>query len=312
MAEYTSALGGQEVTDKPAWWQRKSTQEKAWLGFVYLLLIVITLVLVLPLYWLMNSALKPEPDLFLFPPKWVPNPATFENFYGAITGLMTEDSANILKQRFNFPLYVRNTLIIIVGNMVLGVTISALVAYSLARLQFKGRDFIFYTVIGAMFLPSVVMIVPRFIIFTKLKMVNTFWPLIVPGFFGYANLIFFLRQYYLTIPRELEDAAYVDGCTTLRFWWQIMLPLSKAALAVTLIITFMYHWNDFLDPLIYLGTKSNLRTVQLAVTQFANPREVRYGVLMAYSTLLVAPCLLVFFFTQRIFIQGIVFTGLKG
>ena len=310
--EYTSASSSQVVTSKPVWWQRQSAQEQLWRGFVYLLLISAALVLVLPLYWLINSALKPEPDLFLYPPKWVPNPVTFENFYGAATGMITEDSAGVMKQRFNFPLYLRNTLIIIVGNMIFGVTISALVAYSLARLKFRGRDFLFYTVIGAMFLPAVVLIVPRFVIFSRLQLINTFWPLIIPGFFGYANLIFFLRQYYLTISRELEDAAYVDGCTTFRFWWQVMLPLSKAALAVTLIITFMYHWNDFLDPLIYLGTKAHLRTVQLAVTQFINPYELRYGVLMAYSTILVVPCLLVFFFTQRIFIQGIVFTGVKG
>jgi multiple sugar transport system permease protein len=269
------------------------------------LLIVAALVLMLPLYWLVNSALKPEPDLFLYPPKWVPKPVTLENFQRVITGR----ASPTLPVIFNVPLYVRNTLIIIVGNMIFGVTISALVAYSLARLQFKGRDFIFYTVVGAMFLPSVVLIVPRFIIFTKLKMVNTFWPLVVPGFFGYANLIFFLRQYYMmAIPRELEDAAYVDGCSTFRFWWQIMLPLSKAALVVTLVMTFLYHWNDFLDPLIYVGTKAHLRTVQLAVTQL----RLGYGAWMAYSTLLAAPCLLIFLIAQRYFIQGIVFAGVQG
>jgi multiple sugar transport system permease protein len=312
MAGYTSTLKGQEVREKPAWWQRKSTLELVWKGFVYFILIGIVLVLVLPLFWLVTSALKPETDLFLYPPKWLPNPVTLENFYRAMTGRVADDITATPQQRFNFPLYVRNTLIIVIGNMVIGVTMSSLVAYSLARLHFRGREFIFYTVIGAMFMPGVVLIVPRFIIFSKLGLVNTFWPLIVPGLFGYAYLIFFMRQYYLTIPRELEDAAYVDGCTTFRFWWQIMLPLSKAALAVAFIITFMYHWNDFLDPLIYLGGKSNLRTVQLAVVQFMNPREVRYGVQMAYSTLLVLPCLLVFFFTQRVFIQGIVFTGVKG
>jgi ABC-type glycerol-3-phosphate transport system permease component len=297
-------VADQTAAPSPAWWQRKSVQQKIWLSVVYLLLIAVTLVLVLPLYWLLCSALKPDSDLFLYPPKLFPNPITLRNFYVAFTARPFATAP----ARYSFPLYVRNTLIIIVGNRVFGVTISALVAYSLARLRFRGRDLIFYTVIGAMFLPSAVLMVPRFIIFTRLKVVHTFWPLIVPGFFGYANLIFFLRQYYMTIPRELEDAAYVDGCSTFRFWWQIMLPLSKAALAVVLVMTFLYHWNDFLDPLIYLGTKAHLKTVQLAVTQL----RLGYGASMAYSTLLAAPCLLVFLIAQRFFIQGIVFTGVQA
>lgn len=296
---------------RPAWWQRKSVREGVWLGFVHLILIFVALVLLLPLFWLVTSALKPEQDLFLYPPKWLPSPATLENFRAAFTGEIFEEHA-VAAEMFNLPIYVRNTLIIVVGNMVFGVTISALVAYGLARLRFRGRDFIFYTVVAALFLPGVVLIVPRFVIFSKLHLTNTYWPLIIPGFFGYANQIFFLRQFFLTIPSELEDSAYVDGCSTFRFWWQIMLPLCRAAVAVQFIITFMYHWNDFLDPLIYLGVKHDVTTVQLAIIQVMDPRALRYGVLMAYSTILVAPCLLIFFLFQRTLIQGVVFTGVKG
>lgn len=296
---------------RPAWWQRKSVREGVWLGFVHLILIFVALVLLLPLFWLVTSALKPERDLFLYPPKWLPSPATLENFRAAFTGEIFEEHA-VAAEMFNLPIYVRNTLIIVVGNMVFGVTISALVAYGLARLRFRGRDFIFYTVVAALFLPGVVLIVPRFVIFSKLHLTNTYWPLIIPGFFGYANQIFFLRQFFLTIPSELEDSAYVDGCSTFRFWWQIMLPLCRAAVAVQFIITFMYHWNDFLDPLIYLGVKHDVTTVQLAIIQVMDPRALRYGVLMAYSTILVAPCLLIFFLFQRTLIQGVVFTGVKG
>jgi len=299
------------ATSQPAWWQRQSVREGIWLGFVHLFLILVALVLILPLYWLVTSALKPEPDLFIYPPKWFPNPVTLDNFRRALTGEIFEEHTTGAAM-FNLPLYIRNTLIIIVGNMIFGVTISSLVAYGLARLRFWGRDFIFYTVVSALFLPGVVMLVPRFVIFSKLGLTKTFWPLIIPGFFGYANQIFFLRQFFLTISAELEDAAYVDGCSTFRFWWQIMLPLCKPAIAVQLIITFMYHWNDFLEPLIYLGLKSNVTTVQLAIIQVMDPRALRYGVLMAYSTILVAPCLLIFFVFQRILIQGIVFTGVKG
>ena len=307
------SISAPAVAGKPAWWQRRSVREGIWRGFVYLILILVALVLMLPFYWLLTSALKPEQDLFIYPPKWLPNPATLDNFRAALTGRIYEDQGvTVSPQMFNVPRYVRNTLIIVVGNMVVGVTISSLVAYGLARLRFPGREFIFYTVVGALFLPAVVLIIPRFVIFSRLKLTNTFWPLIVPGFFGYANQIFFLRQFFLTIPSELEDSAYVDGCSTFRFWWQIMLPLCRSAIAVQLIITFMYHWNDFLDPLIYLGVKPDITTVQLAIIQVMDPRALRYGVLMAYSTLLIAPCLLIFFVFQRTLIQGVVFTGVKG
>jgi ABC-type glycerol-3-phosphate transport system permease component len=301
----------QTSVGKPRWWQRKSVREGVWLACVHTFLVLVALVLMLPFYWLVTSALKPEQDLFLYPPKWLPNPATLDNFRAALTGKIFEESAGAVAM-FNVPRYVRNTLIIVLGNMVFGVTISALVAYSLARLHFPGRELIFYTVVGALFLPGVVLIIPRFVIFSRLSLTKTFWPLIVPGFFGYANQIFFLRQFFLTIPTELEDSAYVDGCSTFRFWWQIMLPLCKAAIAVQLIITFMYHWNDFMEPLIYLGVADNVATVQLAIIKTMDPHALRYGVLMAYSTFLIVPCLLIFFLFQRILIQGIVFTGVKG
>ena len=301
------------AASQPAFWQRKSIQEISWKTVVYVVLIVVSIIMIFPLFWLVTSALKTENQIFVFPPQWWPAPLTLDNFQRALTGhILNESGVSVGPQtQFNFLLYVRNTLIIIAGNMVFGVTISSLVAYGLARMRFKGADLIFYSVIAAMFLPPVVMIVPRFVIFSRLGLIGTFWPLIVPGFFGYANQIFFLRQFFLSVPKELEDAAYVDGCGPLRFWWSILLPLSKTAIAAQLIITFVYHWNDFLDPLIYLGQNSNLRTVQLAVVQFMDPRLIRYGTLMAYAALLVLPPLLLFFVAQKAFIQGIVFTGVK-
>jgi multiple sugar transport system permease protein len=295
----------------PSWWQRQSVRQGFWRFLVYAILILVALVMLLPLYWLIVSSLKFETDLFRYPPEFIPNPATLSNYTGAVTGEIYEEQG-IVAQMFKVNVYVRNTMTIVIANMLFGVSISALVAYALARLRFRGRELIFYSVIGALFLPGVVMIVPRFVIFSRMNLTNTFWPLIIPAFFGYANQIFFMRQYFMTISSELEDAAYVDGCSTFRFWWQIMLPLCKAALAVQLIITFMYHWNDFLDPLIYLGVTPEHATVQLAIIQVMDPRALRFGVLFAYSTLLVLPCLLVFFLFQRTLIQGVVFTGVKG
>ena len=294
-----------------AWWKRQSVQQQIWRTIVYAILILVALMMLLPLFWLFASALKPETDLFLYPPKWIPNPATLDNFSRALTGQMFDDAVT-LTQQFNLAIYARNTMIIIIANMVLGVATSALVAYALARIRFPGRELIFYSVIGALFLPGVVLMVPRFVIFSRLHLTNTFWPLIIPAFFGYAVQIFFMRQYFLTISSELEDAAFVDGCSTFRFWWQILLPLSKPAIAVQLIITFMYHWNDFLDPLIYLGVKPDVATLQLAIIQVMDPHSLRYGVLFAYSALLIIPPLVIFFLFQRTLIQGVVFTGVKG
>jgi ABC-type glycerol-3-phosphate transport system permease component len=297
------------TSDKPSWWQRRSTHQGIWRAFVYAILILVASVLMLPFYWLVVSSLKFEPHLFRYPPQWLPSPATLINYVVALSDRMVEGVGGQTIQFFSFPLYVRNTLIIIISNMIFGVSISALVAYALARLRFRGRDLIFYTVIGALFMPGVVFIIPRFVIFSRLDLIDTFWPLIIPAFFGYAGQIFFLRQYFMTISSELEDAAYVDGCSTFRFWWQIMLPLCKSALAVQLILTFMYHWNDFLDPLIYIGAKPYLATVQISIVQIMHRGQ---AVLFAYSAVLVIPCLLVFFFFQRKLIQGVVFTGVKA
>jgi multiple sugar transport system permease protein len=294
-----------------AWWRSRRLGLKAWHGAVYMTLIGISVVMLLPLYWLVTSALKPESAIFTFPPEWAPEQATLANFQRALTGRLLEEATSAGAVQFNFLVYVRNTLLIIFGNVVFGVTMSTLVAYGLARMNFRGRELLFYSVIAAMFLPPVVMIVPRFVIFSRLGLVGTLWPLIVPGLFGYANQIFFLRQFFLTVPRELEDAALVDGCSSFRFWWQILLPLTWPAVAAQLIVTFVYHWNDFLDPLIYLGQSAELRTVQLAVVQFMDPRNIQYGVLMAYAAILAAPPLILFLVAQRVFIQGIVFSGNK-
>ncbi len=295
-----------------ALWERKSSRERVWLAFVYVILIVVGVMMLLPLYWLVTSGLKPEADLFLYPPKWIPNPIIWDNYREASLGYITEGvHSDQATSGFNSLLYLRNTLIIVVANIVGGVTSSSLIAYALARMRFRWRNMLFYTVLGTMLLPKVAILIPLFITFRKLGWINTFLPLTVPYFFGDAYLIFFLRQFFLTIPPELEDAARIDGCSTFRIWWQIILPLSKAALATAAILTFMYHWNDFLLPLIYLQ-KADLRTLQLGVVVFSDPYEQRWGVMMAYSSILVMPCLLVFFLAQRLFIQGIVFTGVKG
>ncbi|NIM94078.1 MAG: hypothetical protein GTO18_10260 [Anaerolineales bacterium] len=201
----------------PIWWQRQSVRKWIWRASVYAILILIASVMVLPLYWLIASSLKFEWDLFKFPPQWIPNPATLNNYLVALTSGVLERTGGQAVVSFSLPQYIFNTLIIIIANMIFGVSISALVAYALARLRFRGRDIIFYSVIGALFMPAVVFIVPRFVIFSRLNLINTFWPLIVPAFFGFAGQIFFMRQYFITISTELEDAVYVDGCSIFRF-----------------------------------------------------------------------------------------------
>jgi ABC-type glycerol-3-phosphate transport system permease component len=186
-----------------------------------------------------------------------------------------------------------------------------LVAYAFARLRAPGKDLLFLLVLSTLMLPYPVTMVPLFAIFNWLGWIDTFLPLIVPAFFGNAFYIFLLRQYFLTLPPELEDAARIDGANTLQILWRVILPISTPALATVVIFTFQATWNDFLQPLIYLQDQSRY-TLTLGLNFFRGSFQVNWAYLMAASLVVVLPIVLVFFFTQRLFIQGIAMTGMKG
>lgn len=266
--------------------------------FVYFLLLVGAIVFMIPFAWMLSSSLKELPQIFVFPPKWIPNPVRLDNYAEAL-------------KRMNFLVALKNTLTITVLCLIGQVSSASLVAYGFARIRFPGRDFLFALVLSTMMLPSQVTMIPMFILFRSLGWVDTFKPLIVPSFFGGgAFFIFLLRQFFLTIPKDLEDAARIDGCGRFRIFLQIILPLAKPALITVSIFSFMSHWNDFMGPLIYLNSEHK-RTLAIALQSFQGQYTADWNLLMAASVVVLIPVLVIFFTLQRYFVEGIVLTGLK-
>lgn len=275
-----------------------SKQKTGNLVLVYTLLIVGAFFFMIPFIWMLSSSLKELPQIFVYPPKWIPNPLRWDNYARALV-------------KMNFPLALKNTLIITVLTVTGQLLSSALVAYGFARLKFPGRALLFMLVISTMMLPSQVTMIPVFIIFRTLGWVDTLKPLIIPSFLGAnAFAIFLLRQFFLTIPKDLEDAARIDGCGTFRIFWQIILPLAKPAMVTVGIFAFMGSWNDFFGPLIYLNSES-MRTLAIALQSFQGQFTAEWNLLMAASVVVLLPVLVIFFTFQQYFVQGIVLTGLK-
>lgn len=279
--------------------QPSITQQRRWSGLiVYTLLALGTVVFMLPFYWMVISSLKPSYAVLKVPPDWLPIPPRWENFPEALTYVP-------------FGRYALNTLFVTVFSVIGTLFSSTLVAYGFARLRAPGKNVLFLLLLATMMLPYPVTMVPVFVIFSKLGWINTFRPLIVPTFLGVPFYIFLLRQFFMTIPRELEDAARIDGANTLQIIWHVIVPLSKPALAAVAIFTFQATWNDFLGPLIYLNDQSKY-TISLGLSFFRSTYQVNWAYLMAASLVTMLPIVVVFFLAQRVFIQGITLTGIKG
>ncbi|MBC8159830.1 MAG: carbohydrate ABC transporter permease [Roseiflexaceae bacterium] len=247
---------------------------------------------------MLSSSLKPNYQIFAVPPQLLPRPPRWENYREALTFLP-------------FGRYALNTLlisaIVIVGHL-LSCTV---VAYAFARLRAPGRDTLFLVVLATMMLPYPVTMVPLYVLFRTLGWVNTILPLAVPAFFGSPFYIFLLRQFFLGVPPELEDAARIDGAGTARIIWHVILPLSLPALATVAIFTFQATWNDFLPPLIYLQNPQSY-TITLGLQFFRSSYTTNWAYLMAASLVTMLPVIAVFIAAQRLFIEGISLTGLKG
>jgi len=265
---------------------------------VFLLAIAGAAVMLLPLAWLVSSSLKPDDQLFVYPPVWIPRYLNWPNYVNAWNYAP-------------FAMYLTNTLIITVFSLIGTLISSSLVAYGFARGQFPGRDLLFGILLSTMMLPGIVTLIPLFLIFKALNWINTFLPLIVPSYFATPFYVFLLRQFFLGLPRDLDDAAYVDGASTLQVLVQVILPLAKPALASVAIFSVTFHWNDFLAPLIYLNDQS-MYTLALGLYSFLSEHTAQWGYLMAASTLMILPMVVLFFFAQRTFIQGIVTSGFGG
>jgi multiple sugar transport system permease protein len=281
-------------------WRTRRGQDRIVTGLVLAVLCLGGVVILLPFFWMLSTALKAPEQVYLSPPVWLPVPPQFINFYTALT-------------RVPFHIYAWNTAVIVTMVMIGTLLSCAFAAYGFARLRAPGKDFIFMLVLATLMLPGAVTLVPTYLLFNAIGWVGTFLPLIVPAFFGSAFNIFLLRQFYMTIPPDLEEAAKIDGASVYRIWWSIMLPLSKPVLATVAVFTFVGTYNDFFTPLIYLNDEEQ-RTIAVALSYFSGSPRIgpQMHLMMAAVTVSILPPLLLFLAAQRYFVRGIVMSGIKG
>jgi multiple sugar transport system permease protein len=266
------------------------------------LLITLCVPFVLPLVWMISTSLKPDDQIYsqqgITVQNLIPNPVRWQNYAEAM-------------QTVPLGAYLRNTLLLCFSTMIGAVASSALAAYGFARVQFRGRETLFMLMIATMALPAQVTMIPIFALFRMLGWYGTFLPLIVPAFCGNAFFIFLLRQFLRTIPEELAEAARIDGAGEWRIFWQLMLPLTKPALATCALFQFLGAWNDFFGPLLYINDPSRY-TLAYGLQQFMSSYGGEWAQLMAAATVFTLPIIVLFFLAQRTFIQGIATTGGKA
>jgi multiple sugar transport system permease protein len=264
----------------------------------YAFLIVGSLIMALPFLWMLSTSLKSEGAVFSIPPKWIPEKFHWENY------ILVLKEADIL-------LGFQNTMIVVLPPTIVGLFASALAAYAFAKMNFPGRDQLFFVLLATMMLPGIVTLVPTFILFKHIGWIDTWYPLMIPGMFGVAIAVFFLRQFFKTIPSELVDAAKIDGLGHFGIFLKVILPLGKPALAAQGIFGFLAGYNDYLGPLIFLNSPEKY-TLQLVLASFQGYYASQWTYIMAGSILALIPTILLFFFCQRYFIEGITMTGIKG
>ena len=271
---------------------------------LYLVLIAGAVVIVFPFYWMVSTSVKPPEEVLAIPIKWIPSRIVWQDYPEAIYAM----PVSVL-------VFLKNSLVLSSLVTYGTVLVSAIVAYPFARLRFRGRRTLFLIILGTMMIPGQVTMIPLFILFTRLKWVNTYLPLVVPAFFGEAYFIFLLRQFFATIPREMDDAAKIDGCGPFGVFFRIIMPMSAPALGITAVFSFSGMWNNFMGPLIYLNDMDKF-PLALGLRAFqsgpGSGRSIHWEHLMAASVLMTIPMLVLFYFTQRSYIQGIVVTGVKG
>jgi len=285
------------MTHSLDWKKRRKPRVTVKEALQHLLLLAIGVSFMLPFYWLVATSLKPDAQVFQSPPAWLPHPIMWHNYPKALTYVP-------------FARYLLNTLVICTLSVFGMLLSSSLVAYSFSKIRWPGRNIAFFILLSTLMLPGQVTMIPVFSIFKSLHWVDTIRPLVVPSFLGGAFYIFLLRQFFMTVPLELSDAAKIDGCSELDIYRRVVLPLAKPALATIALFTFIGAWNDFLGPLIYLNDDAKY-TLSLGLQQFVSRHGAEWSMLMAASTVMTLPIVVLFFFAQKTFIQGITLTGLK-
>lgn len=281
---------------------RTSTTKRVttWLvrGLAYLLLVLTAISMIFPFYWMIATSLKSEARVFAFPPEWIPSPPIL-------------DSYQYIFMELPFTTYIFNSVKVSFLSTLGTVLSSSLAAYAFARVRFRGREVLFLLTLAALMIPAQVTMIPLYVVMTRIGWVDSHLPLIAPAYFGSAFGIFLMRQYFMTIPQELNDAAKIDGCSHFGVYWRIMLPLAKAVIATLALLSFMGSWNDLLGPVIYLYD-GELFTLPLALTRFRGQYYTQWANMMAGATVSLVPILVVFLFTQQYFVRGVVLSGLKG
>ncbi|MDZ4717410.1 MAG: carbohydrate ABC transporter permease [Roseiflexaceae bacterium] len=278
--------------------RRKRNSELLQRIFIYGLLLAGSITFILPFLWMLSTSLKPSQEVFTYPPNLIPSRIVWQNYI---------DGWTILP----FNTFLKNSLIVTIANVVGNLLSCSVVAFGFARLRARGREFLFVLVLATLMIPREVTIVPTFLLFSKTGLVNTLWPLILPAWFGYPFFIFLLRQFFMSIPRDLDEAARMDGASIWQIFTRIILPLSRPALATVAIFAFIGNWNNLLDPLIYIRSQE-LYTLALGLNLFRGQNFTAYNQLMAVSILTIMPVLVVFFVAQKLFVQGVALTGMGG
>ncbi|TVY07483.1 carbohydrate ABC transporter permease [Paenibacillus cremeus] len=265
----------------------------------YAVLALVSVFMLIPFLWMLSTSLKEPAKVFVFPPELIPSPVRFENYLEVL-------------RTTPFHLFYFNSFYIAVLVTVGTVLFSSLAGYSFGKIPFKGRNVVFLLLLSTMMIPNEVTAIPMFLFMRDLRLINTHVPLIILPIFAAGGVfgVFVMRQFFLGVPKELEEAAMIDGCSRFRIYWNIMLPLAKPAIATLTIFTFLTSWNDFFDPLIFLSARK-LMTLPLALSLFTDEAGTAWHLLMSASVMATLPLLLVFFFAQKQFIEGVSMTGLK-
>lgn len=276
---------------KPRFLEHRGNRNNMWRLLNFVLLAVGSLLILSPLWWMFATSLKTMAEVMSYPPSFFPESWEWGNYIRAWRAAP-------------FTTYTINTITITTLVVIGSVLANSFIAYGFAKIPFRGKGIWFAIVLSTMMIPGFVTLIPQYVLFANLGWVNTYYPLIVPHFFGSAFYIFLLRQFYMTIPTELIEAAKIEGASHFYIWWKIGLPLTKPALATVAIFSFNGAWNDFLGPLLYLNDE-NLYTLQLGLAVFKGQLSTQWNYLMAGSLLVLLPVILLFFFFQKYFIQGI-------
>jgi multiple sugar transport system permease protein len=268
----------------------------------YLLMIVVALIMVFPFFWILSSSLKDALEIRQFPPSFLPKTFQWENYLRVLS-----DSV--------FWGYSRNTLILILGNTVGTLISSSLVAYPLARMEFKGKNFIFSLIIATMMVPTITLIIPQYLMFSKIGWLDTLLPMIVPACFAYPYNVFLFRQFFRGIPKSMDEAAAIDGCNKFQVYSKILIPLSKSVFVTIAVLSAVFWWNELLQPLIYVNSDTWKTLTIGTMTRYryfnGNLNIVSWNILMAVSTILIIPPMLLYLLASKSLVEGIKTSGMK-